>query len=351
MSLVHDLGAQVLRHIEPETAHRVAIRALAAGLGPRGGGAADPVLRTELAGLAIPNCIGLAAGFDKDAEAPAALLAAGFGFVECGTVTPLPQPGNPRPRLFRLAQDRAAINRYGFNSRGLESFAANLAGCQRRALVGANIGANKDSADRVGDYVTGLRRLWSLAGYFTANISSPNTPGLRALQGRAALDDLLGRLAEARGMLAADSGDRPVFLKVAPDLDLAEIDDICASVLAHRLDGIIVGNTTLSRPDGLRSPGRDEAGGLSGAPLFDLSTRVLRQFHERAGKDLVLIGSGGVGDGAQAYAKIRAGARAVQLYTAMVYRGPGLVRAIGRDLAARLRADGFTQVSEAVGAG
>ena len=289
MSLIHDLGAQVLRHIEPETAHRVAVRALAAGLGPKSGGADDPALRTELAGLAVPNCIGLAAGFDKDAEAPSALLAAGFGFVECGTVTPLAQPGNPRPRLFRLAQDRAAINRYGFNSRGLETFAANLAGCRRSALVGANIGANKESTDRVGDYVTGLRRLWPLAGYFTANISSPNTPGLRALQGRAALDELLGRLAEARGVLAADSGDRPVFLKVAPDLELAEIDDICASVLAHRLDGIIVGNTTLSRPQGLRSPGRDEAGGLSGAPLFDLSTRVLRQFHERAGKDLSLI--------------------------------------------------------------
>ncbi len=350
MSLVHDLGAAVLRHVDPERAHSLAVKALAAGLGARQREPDDPILQVTLAGLALPNCVGLAAGFDKDAEAPAALLAAGFGFVEAGTVTPRPQPGNPRPRLFRLSEDRAAINRYGFNSRGLEAFAANLARCPRRTAVGANIGANKDSTDRAADYVTGLRRLWPLAGYFTANISSPNTPGLRALQGRAALDELLGRLAETRGVLAADSGDRPIFLKVAPDLDPAEIDDITASVQAHGIDGIIVGNTTLSRPAGLTSRHRGEAGGLSGAPLKDLSTRVLGQFRERAGKDLVLIGCGGVGSGADAYAKIRAGAQAVQFYTALVYEGPGLAGRIKRDLAARLRADGFTSASEAVGA-
>ena len=351
MSVLHDLAAAALRRLEPETAHRLAIKAMAAGLGPRHTGPDDPALHVDLAGLVLPNCIGLAAGFDKDAEAPSGFLAAGFGFVECGTVTPLPQPGNPRPRLFRLAQDRAVINRYGFNSQGLEAFGQHLGHCLDRAAVGANIGANKDSTDRIADYVTGLRRLWPLAGYFTVNISSPNTPGLRALQGRAALDDLLGRIAEARGVLAADSGDRPIFLKVAPDLEVAEIDDITASVRAHRIDGIIVGNTTLSRPPSLRSRSRGETGGLSGAPLLELSTRVLRQFHDRAGKDIVLIGAGGVGCGADAYAKIRAGARAVQLYTAMAYRGPGLVQSIKRDLAARLRADGFVHVSEAVGAG
>ena len=348
---MHDLGAAALRRLDPETAHHLAIKAMAAGLGPRHTGPDDPALQVDLAGLTLPNCIGLAAGFDKDAQAPAAFLAAGFGFVECGTVTPLPQPGNPRPRLFRLAQDRAVINRYGFNSQGVEAFAQHLNRCPDRAAVGANIGANKDSQDRIADYVVGLRRLWPLAGYFTANISSPNTPGLRALQGRAALDELLGRLAEARGVLAADSGDRPVFLKVAPDLEPSEIDDITASVRAHRIDGIIVGNTTTSRPAGLRSRSRGEAGGLSGAPLLELSTRTLRQFHERAGPDIVLIGAGGVSSGAEAYAKIRAGAQAVQLYTAMAYRGPGLVQKIKRDLAARLRADGFVHVSEAVGAG
>ena len=351
MSLVHDLAAAVLRHVEPETAHQIAVKALAAGLGPHPAGPDDPALQVDLAGLTLSNCVGLAAGFDKDGEAAAALLAAGFGFVECGTVTPLPQPGNPRPRLFRLAQDRAAINRYGFNGAGVEAFAGNLARCPDRAAVGANIGANKDSPDRVHDYVTGLRRLWPLAGYFTANISSPNTPGLRALQGRAPLDDLLGQLAEARGVLAADSGDRPVFLKVAPDLGPAEIDDIVASVRANRIDGVIVGNTTLSRPPGLRSGSRGEAGGLSGAPLMALSTDILARFHACAAGRFPLIGAGGIASGADAYAKIRAGACAVQLYSALVYGGPGLIDRIKRDLALRLRADGFVSVVEATGAG
>ena len=345
------LALSILQTLDPETAHGLTIRALKAGLGPRQGEPDDPVLATRLAGLDLPSCVGLAAGFDKHAEVPGQMGRAGFGFVECGTVTPKPQPGNPRPRAFRLTQDQAVINRYGFNSVGLERFAANLVRRRPGRIVGANIGANKASADRSGDYVTSLRRLWPLADYFTANISSPNTPGLRDLQARAALDDLLGRLTLARHELAADAGDRPLFLKVAPDLDEMQIDDICASVLAHGLDAIIVGNTTLSRPEGLRGSHTAEAGGLSGAPLFDLSTRVLRQFHQRLGGQLPLIGCGGIASGADAYAKIRAGASAIQLYTLLAFKGPALVQQIKRELATRLKADGFKTVAEAVGAG
>ncbi len=347
MSLAEALGLPLLKAFDPETAHGLTIAALKAGLGPRQDGPDDPVLATTLAGLALPSCIGLAAGFDKHAEVPSEMARAGFGFVECGTVTPLPQPGNPRPRAFRLTQDRAVINRYGFNSVGLEAFAANLARRRPGSVVGANIGANKASEDRAADYVAGLTRLWPLADYFTANVSSPNTPGLRDLQARAALDELLGRLAEARRALP---GAKPLFLKVAPDLDEPQIDDICESVLAHGLDAIIVGNTTLSRPDSLRSPHRGEAGGLSGAPLFTLSTAVLGRFRRRLGDRLPLIGCGGIGGGADAYAKIRAGASAVQLYSLLTYEGSGLVQRIKRDLAARLRADGFANVAEAVGA-
>ena len=278
------------------------------------------------------------------------MLKAGVAFVECGTVTPLPQPGNPGPRVFRLLEDRAIINRFGFNSKGLENFARNLAVRKELGVVGANIGANKDSTDRVQDYVNGLQRLWALADYFTVNVSSPNTPGLRALQSRDALDDLLGRLAEARQALVS-AGNRPIFLKVAPDLEEANIDGICSSVEANGLDGIVVGNTTLNRPADLRSKYRGEVGGLSGEPLFELSTRVLSWFGQRSAGRLTLIGCGGVSTGAHAYAKIRAGASAIQIYTALVYQGSDVVQAIKRDLAARLRADGFAHVSEAVGAG
>jgi dihydroorotate dehydrogenase len=262
-------------------------------------------------------------------------------------VTPLPQPGNPRPRMFRLSEDWAVINRYGFNSLGLEAFAANLKQRPASGVVGANIGANKEAADRIGDYVTGLKRLWPLANYFTVNISSPNTPGLRNLQAREALDELLGRVAEARLALG---GGKPIFLKVAPDLTDPEVDDICAAVADHGIEAIIVGNTTLTRPQTLRSPLKAEAGGLSGAPLFGLSTEVLKRFHERVrGGPVRLIGAGGIGSGADAYAKIRAGASAVQLYSLLALSGPELIGAIKRDLAARLTADGFASVAEAVG--
>ncbi|MES2343672.1 MAG: quinone-dependent dihydroorotate dehydrogenase [Pseudomonadota bacterium] len=343
--MIHDLAARALRLLDPEDAHGVTIKALELGLGPRAG-ADDPILATRVAGLSLPNCVGLAPGFDKNAQVFGPMLAAGFGFVECGTVTPLPQAGNPRPRLFRLTEDHGVINRMGFNNSGLEAFAARLA---RRGpgVIGANIGANKEAADRIGDYVTGLTRLWGLASYFTINISSPNTPGLRALQTRAALEELLGRLAEARDRLPA-SGLVPMFLKVAPDLEAGEVEAIVETVIANGLSGIIVSNTTISRPP-LRSPQAGESGGLSGAPLKALAQQMMGEFHAAAAGRTVLIGAGGVASGADAYDRIRAGAAAVQLYSAMVFGGPGLVTRIKADLARRLRADGFAQVADAVG--
>lgn len=345
MSL-HDIAARAMHVLDPEDAHRLTIRLLAMGLGPRASGD-DPILATEVAGLKVPNCVGLAPGFDKNAEVFAPMLASGFGFVECGTVTPLAQAGNPRPRLFRLSEDQAVINRMGFNNEGLEAFAARLT---RRGpgVVGANIGANKDAEDRVADYVTGLTRLWGLASYFTINISSPNTPGLRALQTKAALEELLGRLAQARDSLPA-SGKVPMFLKVAPDLEDGEVEAIVETVIANGLEGIIVSNTTISRPQ-LNSKFAGETGGLSGAPLSALSTQMLGAFAQAAAGRVALIGAGGIASGQDAYAKIRAGASAVQLYSAMVFGGPGLVTRIKRDLAACLRRDGFASVKAAVGA-
>jgi dihydroorotate dehydrogenase len=358
MSL-HDIAARALHVLDPEDAHGWAIKGLKMGLGPRQSDVDDPILACTVAGLPLSNCVGLAAGFDKNAEAPAAMSQAGFGFVECGTVTPLAQAGNPRPRLFRLTQDQAVINRMGFNNEGLEPFAARLSALKarrvsgnRQPVVGANIGANKDAADRIADYVTGLTRLWGLSDYFTVNISSPNTPGLRALQTKAALEELLGRVAEARGLLkAAGTVDYPIFLKVAPDLEDGEVEAIVDTVSANGLNGIIVSNTTIARPDHLASPRKGESGGLSGKPLLAASTAMLARFHAANHSHLALIGAGGIANGADALAKIRAGACAVQLYSALVYGGPGLVQRIKRDLAARLRAEGFASVTDAVGAG
>ena len=355
---MYKLATRALHALPPEDAHTLTIRLLKTGLGPVSR-LATPELAVDLAYdggvLRFPNCVGLAAGFDKNAEVPAAMLRAGFGFVECGTVTPLPQAGNAKPRLFRLSEDEAVINRMGFNNGGLEAFARNLDGV-RGGVVGLNIGANKDAADRVADYVTGLQRLWGATkgkgwgGYFTINISSPNTPGLRALQGRSHLDDLLGRIQAERGALKAGSArNLPIFLKIAPDLSEAEIADTVESAVAHGLDGMIVSNTTLDR-DGLTSPFAGEAGGLSGAPLFEKATAALRTAHAAAAGKLCLVGAGGVRDGATAYAKIRAGASLVQLYSAMVYRGPGLADTVRRELAGLLKADGFASVTEAVGA-
>ena len=344
MSLT-DLGAWALRQLDPETAHRLAIRALQMTPLPAPG-ADDPILKTTIAGLEMSNPVGLAAGLDKNGEALEGLSRLGFGAVECGSVTPRAQPGNPRPRLFRLAEDRAVINRMGFNHEGLEPFAARLARRPTRTAIGANLGANKDTEDKAADYVAGLRRLAGLADYFTVNISSPNTPGLRALQGREALDDLLGRIHEAR---PADGA--PVFLKIAPDLIGEEIGMIVEASIAHRIDALIVSNTTLERPASLRSAYKGEAGGLSGAPLKPFAQKALEAASEAAGGRLPLIAVGGIADGADAYARIQAGASAVQVYSALIYEGPGMVGRIKRDLAARLRADGFASMAEATASG
>lgn len=336
-----DLGAWALRRLDPEDAHSLAIRSLSllpAGRRPP----EDPVLATRIGPLALSNPVGLAAGLDKNGEALGGLWRLGFGSVECGSVTPLPQPGNPRPRLFRLSEDKGVINRMGFNNAGLEPFAARLARRPAGAVIGANLGANKESEDRVADYVTGLKRLAGLADYFTVNISSPNTPGLRALQDPSALADLLGRVREAR---PADGA--PVFLKIAPDLSPAEIAEVVEAALTFGIDALIVSNTTLDRPATLRSRFKDEAGGLSGAPLAVGARAALAAAAEASAGRLPLISAGGIDTGAEAYARIRAGAGAVQLYSALVYAGPGLVRRILRDLADRLRADGFNDVFEA----
>ena len=278
------------------------------------------------------------------------MLRAGFGFVECGTVTPRPQIGNPKPRLFRLTEDEAVINRMGFNNKGLDVFEQRLK--ERNidhGIVGANLGANKDSEDRVKDYVTGLNRLWGLADYFTINISSPNTPGLRDLQGETALDELLGRLQEARAQLTAEGVSKPLFLKVAPDLDFSQIARVVEQSRAYGMNAIIVSNTTTDRPDTLKSAHAGQTGGLSGAPLFKRSTAILKEFADAADGRIDLIGVGGISSGLEAYHKIRAGAKAVQLYSALVYAGPGLVLDIRKDMLARLKADGFNSLSEAVG--
>ena len=340
-----DLGAVLLRQMDPETAHRLAIRALQVTPLPAPG-ADDAILTTRIAGLEMSNPVGLAAGLDKNGEALDGLSRLGFGAVECGSVTPRAQAGNPKPRLFRLSEDRAIINRMGFNNEGLKPFGARLARRPTRTAIGANLGANKETEDKAADYVIGLRRLAGLADYFTINISSPNTPGLRALQGREALDDLLGRINEARPTDGA-----PVFLKIAPDLIGEEIGMIVEASLAHQIDALIVSNTTLERPATLKSGFAGEAGGLSGAPLKCFAQKALEAAAEAAAGRLPLIAVGGIASGADAWARIRAGASAVQIYSALIYDGPGLVGAIKRDLAARLRAEGFRHISDAVGAG
>jgi dihydroorotate dehydrogenase len=304
-----------------------------------------PSLAVRIWGRSLANPIGLAAGFDKNAEVADAMLRLGFGLVEIGSVTPRPQDGNPRPRLFRLSEDRGVINRMGFPGQGLEAARARLASRARRGFVGVNVGANKDSTDRAADYVVGCVALAPYADYLVCNVSSPNTPGLRNLQGRAELAGLLKRVQDA---IAAKPV--PLVVKIAPDATDDDLDDIVAVCRDLRLDGVIVGNTTLSRPSSLRSARREETGGLSGAPLMALSTDVLRRTAQRVEGQFPLIGCGGVGCGADAYAKIRAGATLVQLYSAMVYEGPPLVRRIKDELAALLARDGFASVTDAVGA-
>ena len=350
MSFIYKVATAAVRRLPAETAHNMTLKALRAGLGPVSSLNADPALSVNVGGLSLPNPVGLAPGFDKNADVPKAMLRAGFGFVECGTVTPRPQIGNPKPRLFRLTEDEAVINRMGFNNKGLDVFEQRLK--ERNidhGIVGANLGANKDSEDRVKDYVTGLNRLWGLADYFTINISSPNTPGLRDLQGETALDELLGRLQEARAQLTAEGVSKPLFLKVAPDLDFSQIARVVEQSRAYGMNAIIVSNTTTDRPDTLKSAHAGQTGGLSGAPLFKRSTAILKEFADAADGRIDLIGVGGISSGLEAYHKIRAGAKAVQLYSALVYAGPGLVLDIRKDMLARLKADGFNSLSEAVG--
>jgi len=338
----------LLRALPPETAHRLTLAALAAGFGGRVDPPDPPILARRLWGLAFPNPIGIAAGFDKDAAVPDALLGLGFGFVEIGTVTPRPQPGNPKPRVFRLDADRALINRMGFNSRGLDRLVARLEARRRLpGIVGVNIGRNRDSADAVADYAEGVQRSAALADYLVVNVSSPNTPGLRDLQARAVLEDLLRRLLAAR----AEAGRSvPLLVKIAPDLMPEERADIAAVALATGIDGIVIANTTVARPPGLRSPASGETGGLSGCPLFAPSTTLLGEIYRLTEGRLPLVGVGGVASAADAYAKIRAGASLVQLYTALVFAGPALLGQIKTGLAELLRRDGFASVADAVGA-
>jgi dihydroorotate dehydrogenase len=341
----------LLRWFDPEDAHRLAIQGLRL-LPPTRPRPDDAKLAVRAFGLNFPNPIGMAAGFDKSAEAPDALLRLGFGFVEIGTVTPKPQAGNPRPRLFRLERDEAVINRMGFNNDGADVVLRRLAGRAHLAgIVGVNVGANKDSDDRVADYVRLIETFAPVASYFTVNVSSPNTPGLRNLQQAAALDDLLAKVIDARERVRQNAGDSPVLLKIAPDLSLAELDDVVHIARSRRVDGMIVANTTLARPSSLRETNRArEAGGLSGRPLFRLSTRMVAETYVRAEGAFPLIGAGGIDSGGAALTKIRAGASLIQLYSSLIYKGLGLVDDIKNDLAATLLRTGRDTLSEIVGA-
>jgi dihydroorotate dehydrogenase len=347
VSVIERLGLAVFHRIDPERAHGLSLQALRAGLVPLPGPVTSARLRVDLAGIVLPNPVGLAAGYDKNAEALAPLMRAGFGFLEVGAATPMPQPGNPHPRLFRLSQDRAAINRFGFNNDGAEAIAARLRARPRGIPVGLNLGANKDSADRVGDFARVLRTCGAHVDFATVNVSSPNTANLRALQGVAALKAVLAGVIAARADLPRPI---PVFVKIAPDLDDGELQEIAGVTLDSKIDGIVATNTTLART-GLRSAQAAEAGGLSGAPLFERSTRVLARLSQLTHGAVPLVGVGGVGSAEQAYAKIRAGATAVQLYTAMVFDGLSVVPRILRGLDALLERDGFTNVAEAVATG
>jgi dihydroorotate dehydrogenase len=343
------LARPFIHALDAETAHVLTVKALKVApvlACPSD----DPSLTTAAFGLRFPNPVGLAAGFDKHAEVYAGALGLGFGFVEVGGVTPLPQPGNPRPRVFRLAEDEAVINRYGLNSEGMEAMAARLvrrgAG---RGIVGVNLGANKDSIDRAADYATLARRMAPLADFLTINVSSPNTPGLRDLQAESALDDLVARTLQARDEACAGQKRTPVLVKIAPDLTLAELDGMITVAVRRGIDGMVISNTTVARPGTLINAARSETGGLSGKPVFAASTRLLAQAYLRIEKRIPLVGVGGIGSTQTAWAKISAGASLIQFYTAMVYKGPGLVREITQGLAAKLKSNGMTSIEQAVG--
>jgi dihydroorotate dehydrogenase len=341
-----DAAVAAIRLLPPETAHHVTVELMARfGFFLPGPAKDDPRLKVSALGLEFPNPLGVAAGFDKDCRAFRGMLKLGLGHVESGTVTPLAQPGNPKPRMVRLPEDGAIINRMGFNNRGMEAAAARLARRRGKGIVAINIGANKTSTDRIADYRKGFEKLAPLADFVVANVSSPNTPGLRGLQGKDELTALLATLVEARGIAK-----KPILLKIAPDLDDRALDDIAEAVLESGIDGMVVTNTTIDRPATLKSRHASESGGLSGKPLMEPSTRVLAGIRRRVGANLVLIGVGGVASGEDAYRKIRAGASLVQIYTALVFNGGSLIPKIKRDLLACLERDGFACVADAVGA-
>ena len=349
ISLFAGLAKPLLFALEPETAHKLTLNAVA--ITPTLPAAEDPRLAVEVFGLQFPNPIGLAAGFDKNAQVPDAMLRLGFGFVEVGTLTPRPQAGNPRPRLFRLVRDEAVVNRLGFNNEGHAAGRARLARRHGRGgIVGVNIGANKDASDRAADYADGIATFAGHAAFFTVNVSSPNTPGLRDLQQEAALDDLLARVVATRDEAAPAHGRTPVLLKIAPDLTLEELDAIVAVAKRRAIDGLVIGNTTVTRPRTLSDRRQaSETGGLSGKPLFRLSTRVLAEAFQRSDSAFPLVGAGGVNSAAAAWTKIEAGASLVELYTALVFHGPGLIGQIKRGLSERLAASGASNMSEVVG--
>lgn len=345
MKLIERIGLSALRQFDPETAHGLALRALHTPFAPLPGPVKSPRLETQIAGLSLPNPIGLAAGFDKNAEALGPLSQAGFGFIEVGAATPRAQPGNPKPRLFRLTEDQGVINRFGFNNDGMERIARRLSQRPSKAVIGLNLGANKDSEDKARDFATVLTKCGPYLDFATVNVSSPNTEKLRDLQGKDALSALLKGVMQANTALIKPL---PIFLKIAPDLTFNEIADVAEVAGETGLSAIIATNTTLDR-DGLSSVHKDETGGLSGQPLFERSTKVLARLAKETGGKIPLIGVGGVSSAEQAYAKIKAGASAVQLYSAMVFQGLSLAAEIARAVDKLLEADGFGSVSEAVG--
>jgi dihydroorotate dehydrogenase len=343
MSLIDGIARSALFTLDPETAHGLSIAALKSGLVPGCRANLDPRLSVDVAGLAFPNPLGMAAGFDKNAEVPNELMDLGFGYAEIGTLTPKPQRGNPKPRIFRLVKDHAVINRLGFNNEGHAAAHARITARPRNGILGINIGANKDSDDRAGDYVTGIDLFTDVADYFTVNISSPNTPGLRNLQTREALAELMNRVLAERDRKTRRI---PVFLKIAPDLTEPDLDDIAAECLKHRLDGVIISNTTLSRSGLSMDPKRGESGGLSGRPMFARSTIVLAKMRQKLGTDMPLIGVGGIDSAETAAEKLRAGADLVQLYTGFIYGGPMLPGRILRGLSRLCDKENLSSISE-----